>query len=94
MALSNLANEPRREITEQAIGAASIVGFLGADYALSLYLFSTPKDGAEIALGMIIAGIALIGGLLLLTVGIHAIGEMVCDMMEEAGVDPRPKQRY
>jgi apolipoprotein N-acyltransferase len=38
MALSNMRNEPRREITEQALGAIALVLVVGGDYALSSWL--------------------------------------------------------
>lgn len=99
MALSNIFREPRREITESAIGISIFVGIVGLDYIVVRYLKSLGKVKTEgdfvgamlliplitIAIGIAISGLALIT---------HFIGEKVCDALARRELDPRPKQRY
>lgn len=95
MALSNLRNEPRREITEQVAGMVLITSFLLADYAI---VRSAGADTAgETVLGMVLGFCALVFGggvLFFLTLLAHSMGELVCGGLARLGLDPRPKQRY
>lgn len=61
MALSNILNEPRREITETIIGVVIVgvclSGFLMLDYHFAVWLNSvTSPHGVPVALGMTIVG--------------------------------------
>lgn len=93
MALSNLLNEPRREITEQVIGAIGICGFIGIDYVIAIW-----GVGAKATLDVITSMLFIppVLGLAFVTLffGVHLIGEIFCDLLKQVGADPRPKQRF
>lgn len=91
MALSNIGNEPRREITESVIGIAAVVLYIAADYLTVTLVFGLTDPLLIVAgsLGFFIVTIGVIPLLLLFT---HAIGEEICDLLGRA--DPRPRQRY
>ncbi len=92
MALSNLLNEPRREIIEQVAGLGGLVAYGGAAYAVGLLLApGEPIFGTVLGLLSIPAGAAI---LFLLAELMHAIGEGVCAIFASIGADPRPKDRY
>lgn len=95
MALSNLRNEPRREITEQVVGVALFALFIAADYGIVAALGAKKTD--EWAVGMFLVAMGLIGGsgiLFLLTIAIHGLGDLACNGLAKFGFDPRPAQRY
>lgn len=92
MALSNMKNEPRREIIEHAVGIIAIAAFLVADYALVRWIGA--QDTATIAVGMFIGAAMFPLVVMVLTVGVHAVGELVCAVLGALGFDPRPKRRY
>lgn len=94
MALSNIVREPRREITESAVGIALVAAFVAGDYWFSLWLQNAMGGWSYCPwpLGMW-AGVALALGLVLVTVITHAIGEEVCDALQRRGVHLRPRQR-
>lgn len=107
MALSNMRIEPRREITESAIGIAAlfvIIPVLVLGGVWFQYFTGGPfsirtmnGDYCPWPLGILIVVCSLflttllIWGLNHLT---HYIGEKICDGMARIGWDPRPKQRY
>lgn len=93
MALSNIGNEPRREITEHAAGIILIVGTLGVTYAGACWFFS-PKNIGETVLAMMLTALGGVIAIGFMTVFIHAVGEIACDVLDNLGLDPRPKQRY
>lgn len=92
MALTNIFNEPRREITETAVGIAVTSIPVALDYEVASWLMKTYPDdfiwfGALAAgAGIIIAGWV---GLLI----IHEIGDVACCLFEGIGVQMRPKRR-
>lgn len=100
MALSNLRNEPRREITEQLFGILAVLGFMFCDYKFSLWFQSEtggyPGPGCPwwigIQLGILFSFIILIG-IPIIWYLIHAVGESVCGLLTTIGLDPRPRDR-
>ena len=92
MALSNLKNEPRREIIEQAAGVLAIVCFLFGNYAFVKWMGA--EKPVDIVCGMIITAMVVPFAVMFLTFGIHVIGEAVCGVLAGLGLDPRPSQRY
>lgn len=94
MALSNIFNEPRREITETAIGALAISSFLLVDFWL-VWMGSSATSFPGYLAGMGIVGVImlLVGmfgiGLFLF---MHFIGEEACDYLEDRGVHLRPRR--
>ncbi len=100
MALSNIFKEPRREITESAIGILAAVGSIAvtsvAVYYTGVFVHHfSPQTPLASCVGTAIfllpaTVVALIG----LAVATHAIGESVCASLAKRNLDPRPKQRY
>lgn len=96
MALSNMLREPRREITESAVGiltlGAILVPVIGLDYLIAVALHLVPLPiGMLFGILIEMGGFMLIFSLLQLT---HAIGDGVCTALENRGVQMRPRQRY
>lgn len=95
MALSNIRREPRREITEQVVGIVVFVGYMAMVYGIVDALH--PKDtGDWIFFTFIISVLlpAIFGLLFMLIHLIHGVGDIVCNLLGNIGLDPRPKQRY
>ena len=105
MALSNIGREPRRELTEQAIGILAFLVWAYITYKIAHPLaVSAHIDGkgnvhtfGTIFLTFIF-GLG-IGVLVPMVLGValyamHEIGEIVCGWMTALGFDPRPKRRY
>src|SRR3954463_6782832 len=99
MALTNIFREPRREITEQVVGAALVVPaivlcvwatvyFGGSVYACPALKESPCWIGAAVTLPAILLAI-IIG----LTV-IHGIGDAACNALQRRGLHLRPRVRY
>lgn len=106
MALNNIWREPRREITETALGLA-VVGIPGYFYARHIiYLTNTGQLGEVHTLGdwwftVLMGGVI---GLIILAIAIaavwgavlfiHFVGEGICDMLKyDIGFDIRPRRR-
>lgn len=103
MALSNIGNEPRREITESAIGVLAIVVWLGMAFLIARIIdppyVNGPHDYSAswlFTVSFVTFIVATLGPLLLFgTLFItHEIGEVVCDWLKALRIDPRPTQRY
>ena len=99
MALSNIFKEPRRELTEQAIGTGAVLmgiaAFCLADNWLadSLVRQDSPGEwwGARVlAVGVLIIGAILTRGLTLLA---HQIGDSICNAFQARGIHLRPRNR-
>lgn len=100
MALSNIRVEPKREITESAIGIAVV---MGATPIILLYLYGWYlllhrfNSKLNIPEGMVIGvllTVAILAVGMLLVCFTHFVGEEICDTLAKRGLDPRPKQRY
>lgn len=91
MALSNVFREPRKELTEQAVGFAAIIGVIGGLAALAALILwpiaaaiqhfePAPKDPLPAC--MLVATLLIVGSgmvILMLTFFVHFIGEEICD---------------
>ena len=101
MALSNIFREPGREITETLVGIA-VVGtilavILPADYYFARWfeeITGGANGGCPWPLGMILIGPMAAIGVGLVAVFIHEVGDIVCDSLEERGIQMRPRRRY
>ena len=103
MALSNILREPRREITESAVGITAMVAVLGIpiwlDYQFALWLQEV-DHGCPLPLGMFAGVLCLIGAVLLFLFGwlmlhvTHEIGDSICTAFQRRGIHLRPRQRY
>jgi hypothetical protein len=95
MALSNIFREPRREITEQLIGAVVVLGYGYADYRFGRWVEVTTlghqRDFDLLIVSMLggVLGTIVIGGLILY---MHWIGEGICDRLARRGLELRPKR--
>lgn len=99
MAISNMANEPRREIIEQIVGSALVVGaisiFAVADHWLA-YQVLTIEDTADKWFSHILAGFILFFAAMVAVAIIniaHWAGEAACDQLDRAGLRLRPLER-
>jgi hypothetical protein len=97
MALSNMLNEPRREITESLVGIVMVTPLVVVDYYLGSWLTSQFQPGqCPLTLGMIIAfGIELIAIVFLVYAAFatHALGEAICNALQACGIHLRPRNR-
>jgi hypothetical protein len=96
MALSNILNEPRREITESMIGIGLITIPIIGDYAFARWLEGATTGSCPWPLGMLVGLffavlIIALGSALIL--GSHALGEAICNKLQEHGIHLRPRQR-
>jgi len=103
MALSNIGNEPRREITESVLGiivfAALVGGIIWVDRFFAQWLMGplNAVDNSErfacyvIGFLIIMVGMLVSVGVLFLT---HSLGEGICEFLAARGLELRPKQRY
>lgn len=97
MALSNIFREPRREITETVVGLVLLVP-AWADYRFGVWLatFLAPPDKDMYVMLVVVGtmlGVALMGAAVLSIVILHAVGESICDALEDRGMHLRPRQR-
>lgn len=105
MALSNIFKEPRREITETLVALSIVLpvaaGFLYADYHFACRFSIATGDPrhADVLfwLGMFIgflAGLMVLMMAVFAAVATHALGESICNRLQEAGIQLRPRQRH
>ena len=100
MALSNIFREPRREITESAVGLTIVGGVAYADYRFGVWFeHATTGLGSlacPCALGMLIGPLgAVLAALMsfLILVATHELGDAICNILARRGLELRPKQR-
>lgn len=102
MALSNMFREPRRELTETAIGLALFGCAVGADYLFARWLqyqagYSTVDQvskanipwGQGMCIGVILACVCTI-----IAMVAHIVGESICDRLQDGGIRLRPLRRH
>lgn len=84
MALSNIFNEPSKEIKETVVGLVAISIFLVIDYYFSLWFQSiTGGDkGCPWQLGMLFIGPFATVLLITIPFFIHFVGEEICDLLD------------
>ncbi len=93
MALSNILNEPRREITESIVGLIILCAFMAVDYAFGVWLENVAgHNDIPWPIGMIlgIPATILLVAILFVT---HAIGESVCNILQKNDIHLRPRDR-
>lgn len=95
MALSNIFNEPRREITETLIGI--LVMTLPA---YVVYLIANAYCRMDNTLPYVIALVLAIFSLVLgifavigLSAFVYFVGEEICDLLDDCGIRLRPRER-
>lgn len=98
MALSNIFHEPRREITETAIGLGLLGGLFCGLYGWTCLTWG-PADAKVVsfwgAMGVwTLVAVAGSVGLTVLCVFVHWVGEEIADVLEDHGIQLRPKHRY
>ncbi len=87
MALSNIFREPRREITETAVGIVAIGVFI------SPILATWHWEELNFAWLLIIVLVLFLPTIFFI-IGAHAIGEDICDALERRGIHLRPRRRH
>jgi hypothetical protein len=99
MALSNIGREPRREITESAVGLAAFGLFVWADYEFAIWFEGATRGfpveaagGCPWPIGMFFGLIAAMLAFLALFVT-HALGEGICNALQRNGIHLRPRVR-
>ena len=93
MALSNIFNEPRREITESLVGVALLGEWFFADYKFGCWFSGHASNcNIEDAVGGMFLGAIATAGLALVLLLTHALGEITCDTLEGRGVRLRPQR--
>lgn len=99
MALSNIFREPRREITESAVGLAVFGAFVWADYTFAVWLqgetagaFGREDTECPWIMGMFLGALAAVMVALLLF-ATHALGDGICNALQRNGVHLRPRNR-
>lgn len=108
MSLSNIAKEPRREITESIVGvivtALIATPLLYCDYRLSIWFEAITNDdkghgGCPWLAGMVLLPLAAaIGAFAVVFVSMilatltHEVGERVCQLLDDFGIRLRPRR--
>jgi hypothetical protein len=98
MALSNIINEPQREITETLVGVIALLlpGYVVYRVGNCMALEMKPNNVIEwgavyfSAVAIIIVAIFTVGSAAIL---IHNIGEEISDTLQLHGIHIRPKRR-
>ena len=91
MALSNLLNEPQREITETVVGIAAIVPFGILDYYTATWIYKPGKDDFIFLLFFTTIFIFLcLFVLIIAAILIHLLGEFICNTLDRHGLHLRP----
>lgn len=100
MALSNILREPRREITETAVGLVAAGGLICfiiiPDYYFAFwwYEFTGGKNGGcPWQIGLILGVLFLFCATLMLA-GVHRLGDGICNLLQRRGIHLRPRERY
>jgi hypothetical protein len=96
MALSNMLNEPRRELIETAVGVVVLGTVGGGDYIFAAWVCQRSKPEywfSDICFAMVF-GLAIAVAIGLLAVGVHALGDTICNALDRRGIQLRPAQRY
>jgi hypothetical protein len=100
MALSNIFREPRREITESAVGITVFAAVVAIPATIAWYTANSmiaydPSldllSALFLAVLIELVGVFVVSVLALLT---HAIGEAICDALADRGVELRPTRRW
>lgn len=103
MALSNIYNEPRREITESLVGIVVGVPAIGAvvflDYQLAVWFkeITGGIGGCPVPLGMLLVPCLLVFAaviLIFLLAWTHVLGDAICTALDKVGLRLRPTTRY
>ena len=97
MALSNIFREPRREITESIVGIAAFGVAMAGDYHFARWFEeittnSEGHGGCPWPLGLMF-GFIFLGIIIAVVFFTHAIGDSICNALQERGIHLRPRNR-
>lgn len=97
MALSNMRNEPRRELIESGLGIVATILFLVIDYK-AVHAFLPPllnsSDRIQATIFCMFLGCFAVPLTVMLAHLTHWFGEVLCGWAAAIGYDPRPKDRW
>lgn len=101
MALSNILNEPRRELTEQAVGLVILIALFWPAYYVGEGLYrhdppsyqNTPNWWFDMFAGVLFTAMGWVG-VITITLFMHRVGEKLCNLLAQQGWEVRPKKRY
>lgn len=98
MALSNIFKEPRREITETLVGLTVVAPLIVLDVWWAHWLQALqPQNAPPFIIIMVLVAIVMFvvfAVSVLALMGIHEVGEKVCDALARKGLNLRPTVRY
>ncbi len=91
MALSNIINEPRRELTEQLAGTILAAGLGWADYRFAIFAqrLEGPTHHPTPFLTWLVVGVLLFAGAWGCLLLIHLIGEVLLNYLARSGLELR-----
>lgn len=103
MALSNILREPRREITESAVGILAVgavaVPALWLDYLFAVWFREVSggdASGVPWPVGIVIGALLTLAAVLFFSMVLaatHAAGEGICNALQRRGIYLRPRER-
>lgn len=99
MTIANMRNEPKREITESAVGITAIIGAVIGGYYGTCYIQSIISWNDTITLGgtYALSALILLAIIIILCIAIpltHFVGDLICGGLEDLGIQLRPIWRY
>lgn len=92
MALSNIFREPRREITETAVGLGIFGALAFVDYVFARRLQLAIGDNFPLGIAMVVTAVVILVAVLVF-VFVHSLGEAICNTLARRGLELRPKRR-
>lgn len=99
MALSNIFNEPRREITESVVGIGIVAVLIVSDYPAACW-FQEFTGGAQYGcpwrLGLLLIPVVMVLVVMVSMMALfatHALGDAACDALQRRGIHLRPRNR-
>lgn len=100
MALSNIFQEPRREIIETVVGIVPVGAFfvtvVASAYWFKYYTGWSAQNEPHFIFALIVGVVAAIFSWVIVGFSLivaHSIGEGICDEFEARGIHLRPKNR-
>jgi hypothetical protein len=96
MALSNIFREPRREITESVVGIVVLCAVVWADLLFGRWVHTASEHHTSVEEGMVMGVIIVAAAIVAVTwflLATHALGDAICNGLQNVGIHLRPRQR-